>query len=228
MDMFHAPLPKNLFSCFNIRATDSRMEEINTKYIVNKFKARSGKQSDIQFEEINVDFYRPAAQCTPFWTTEERILHWIHAIQICYFVTLADSTDYLVQCFDRPNYDSVGFKRLPGKTKGTRKKSNHQSVIPEKPCAQATSHYETPKPNWKKRNSLDSMRSLSAKQSNTVSELKSVISELESDVTEIKNALDISNCENKLSSLQDKIIQISNLSKASIQTLSCKNSEIRN
>ena len=127
-----------------------------------------------------------------------------------------------------PTMIRLDFKRLPGKTKGTRKKSNHQSVIPEKPCAQATSHYETPKPNWKKRNSLDSMRSLSAKQSNTVSELKSVISELESDVSEIKNALDISNCENKLSSLQDKIIQISNLSKASIQTLSCKNSEIRN
>ena len=45
-------------------------------------------------------------------TTEERILHWIHAIQIRYFETLADSTDYLVQWFDRPNYASVGFQEV--------------------------------------------------------------------------------------------------------------------
>ena len=78
--------------------------------------------------------------------------------------------------------------------------------------------------NWKRRNSLDSMRSLSAKKSATISELKLVVSNLEAQITEINGVLKSqameSAFEDKFQQLQDKMTRLDNSSKVNYQLLS--------
>ena len=80
------------------------------------------------------------------------------------------------------------------------------------------SGFDTPI-NRKRRNSLDSMRSLSAKKSATISELKLVVSNLEAQITEINSVLKSQAMEkaleDKFQQLQDKMTQLDKSSKVS-------------
>ena len=77
------------------------MEEIQTKYPIKKFKERTSKQRSVEFEEIDLDLYRPAAKCASFLTSESRILHWIQTFQFRYYESLKDSGNILVEWIDR-------------------------------------------------------------------------------------------------------------------------------
>lgn len=114
-----------------------------------------------------------------------------------------------------------------GKTKS--KKSNpmaaNQDTYPEITTA-PDPVFTTPLINRKRRNSLDSMRSLSSRKSVTVSELKAVVSNLEVQITEINSVLKSQSLEtlveNKISQLMDKITQVEKSSKVQIQSLSSR------
>ena len=88
------------------------MDEIQTKYVINDFKERTGKQKSLQFEEINLDLYRPSARCAAFTTSKDRILHWIKTLQYHYFETLQDDHSYLIKWIDHANYSSTTFQEV--------------------------------------------------------------------------------------------------------------------
>ena len=88
------------------------MDEIQTKYVINDFKERTGKQKSLQFEEINLDLYRPSARCAAFTTSKDRILHWIKTLQYHYFETLKDDHSYLIKWIDHANYSSTTFQEV--------------------------------------------------------------------------------------------------------------------
>ena len=96
---------------------------------------------------------------------------------------------------------------------------NPKSSLPNNP-----SGCETPLTR-KRRNSLDSLRSLSA-----ISKLKLVVSNLEAQITEINSVLKSqameSAFEDKFQQLQDKVMQLDNSSKVNYQFLSAKVSEL--
>ena len=119
-----------------------------------------------------------------------------------------------------------------GKTKS--KKSNpmaaNQDTYPEFTTA-PDPVFTTPLINRKRRNSLDSMRSLSSRKSATVSELKAVVSNLEVQITEINSVLKSQSpetlVENKISQLMDKITQVEKSSKVQIQSLSSRITDLQ-
>ena len=115
------------------------------------------------------------------------------------------------------------------KPKSKAKKLNPMSENPKPSLANNPSGCETPLTR-KRRNSLDSLRSLSAKKSATISELKLVVSNLEAQITEINSVLKSqameSTFEGKFQQLQDKVTQLDSSSKVNYQFLSAKVSEL--
>ena len=86
------------------------MDKIQTKY--NEVKERTDKHKSLQFEEINLDLYRPSARCAAFTTPKERILHWIETLQYRYFETLEDDLSYLMKWIDHENYTSTTIQEV--------------------------------------------------------------------------------------------------------------------
>ena len=88
------------------------MEEIKSKYIIRKFKERSGKQRDLKFEEIDINFYKPSAKCVSFITDEHRILYWIMALQLRYYEHLKDSDQFFIKWIDHHDDTLEYFKEV--------------------------------------------------------------------------------------------------------------------
>lgn len=117
---------------------------------------------------------------------------------------------------------------LPGrKSKGKTQKIRQDHS--DRPAIPVMQDFQTPT-NRKRRNSLDSMRSLSAKKMATISELKLVVSNLETQVSEINSVLKSQSIEkainDKFQHLQDKITQLDKASKVNLQSLSERISDL--
>ena len=88
------------------------MDEIQNKYVLNKFKERSNKQKQIRFEIIDLEIYCASACCAAFMMTKDLILNRVRAFLFNYHETLMDYDNYLVEWNDRPSKNGSTFQEI--------------------------------------------------------------------------------------------------------------------
>ena len=87
------------------------MENILREYpatcIPHKFHPRTGKAKNAYFEKINSTLYEESASIATFYTSEERLLPWLRALEILYFDNIGKMNEVKITWHDHPeNWDT--------------------------------------------------------------------------------------------------------------------------